>query len=100
MPWWIGLLWGILGGLMLDGMEYVRAIRANKGRLPRSMRTFWTLFGVGLRAAIGGCLSALFVSSGQAETPLAAAVVGIAAPTILEKLSQTIVPLNTKNEPT
>lgn len=34
MEWHEFALWGLAGGVMIEGMEYVRIIRANKGQLP------------------------------------------------------------------
>lgn len=94
LPWWVYFAWGLVGGFIIDGMEYVRVIRANDGQLPAKMRTPWAFASVMIRLAIGGLLAALFGLSGQAPTPLSAAIVGIAAPTILEKLAQTVPPVS------
>ena len=91
MQWYEYAMWGLAGGVMIDGMEMIRIIRENHGRLPAEFRTPWAIFSMVLRTGIGsGLTTILGLSTDNINTPLTAASVGIAAPAILEKLSKTV----------
>jgi hypothetical protein len=84
---WFAAFYGALGGFMIDGLEFVRAVRANHHRIPVRFKRPGYLLGEAVRLAIGAALAAVYYASGQATGPLAAVTVGIAAPMIIERLA-------------
>ena len=36
---WLCFLWGLFGGLLIDGLEFWKAVRANNGEWPPDMIT-------------------------------------------------------------
>jgi hypothetical protein len=87
VPSWTNyFLLRLLGGAMVDAMEFIRALQASNGVIPRRYRRLGTMLGEWVRLLIGGALAAVFFASHQVETPLAAVTVGATAPIIIERM--------------
>lgn len=80
--------WGILGGALVDGIEFYSSVRANKGKIPVAWKRPGTYAAEIVRVGIGGILAAACGASEQITGPIGALSVGAAAPLIVEKLSQ------------
>jgi hypothetical protein len=80
--------WGLLGGLIVDGLEFYSAVRANKGKVPVAWKRPGTYVAELIRVGVGGILAAATGMSGQIGGPIGALSVGAAAPLLVEKLSQ------------
>lgn len=85
------MLWGVLGGFSVEGLQFSGAIR-RVGGWPwrkRGEPGLWPfVVSVVIRLAIGGGLAAACAAGGQLAGPFAAVAVGIAAPYIVEQLAQ------------
>ena len=79
---------GTLGGLLVDGMELVNAIRDADGEVPRRYRRWGTWIGEVFRLVIGGVLTSVMYASRQVDTPITAVTIGIAAPIIIERFTK------------
>ena len=79
---------GLLGGALVDGMEFVQEIRANGGSIPDRYKRLGALLGEAVRLLCGGVLAWVFYASHQIDTPLAGLTIGIAAPIIIERLAK------------
>src|SRR5436305_1177390 len=79
-------LWGLLGGCIVDGWEFVRIVRANRGKLPEGFWSFGYVAAELVRLLIGGALAMVFFLSKQIAEPLAAVTVGMTVPMIIERL--------------
>ena len=88
MSGWAYGAWGLLGGLIVDGIEFYSAIRANKGKIPVAWKRPGTYVAEAIRVGVGGVLAAATGMSGQISGSIGALSVGAAAPLIVEKLSQ------------
>jgi hypothetical protein len=78
----------MLGSVIFDGLDYVGAIRSNNGHLPDALSTPWALASIPIRAAASGVLGAVLGASGMlTPTPASAFIVGVAAPSVLERLT-------------
>ena len=80
-------LYGVIGGVFVDGMLVIQAVQAVKrrGLAPYDRLDWWASELV--RVCIGGGLAWLFYLSHEVNTPLSAAVVGMTAPTIIARLA-------------
>jgi hypothetical protein len=79
---------GVVGGMLVDGMEFWQALRSPNSALPPYYRLGLYWLGEAIRLLIGGTLAAIFYASHQVDTPLAAAMIGITAPIIVERLAK------------
>jgi hypothetical protein len=52
---------GLLGGALVDGMDFVHAVRANKGLIPVRFTRLGYILGEVVRLAAGGALAAYFL---------------------------------------
>ena len=88
-------LYGIIGGVFVDGMLVIQAVQAVKrrGLAPYDRWDWWASELV--RVCIGGGLAWLFFLSHEVNTPLSAAVVGMTAPIIIARLASTPPPAQT-----
>ena len=86
--WYIFALWGLLGGVIVDGLELWRVVRANGGQWPKAYRTAAFVLAEAIRLGAGGALAVAFGLSGQVTAPVGALAIGVATPLIVEKLSQ------------
>lgn len=90
---WVFALWGLLGGLAVEAMDFVKAIRRVKGwpwRPPLGPGGGPYCVSVIVRIGAGGILAGAAGASGQISGPIIALALGTAAPLVLEKLSQQI----------
>lgn len=87
---WRCALWGALGGLIVDALEFYRVVRNNGGRWPEDMRSLAFLVAELIRLGVGAILAVAFASSGHVSDTLGALAVGAAAPLIAEKLARQI----------
>jgi hypothetical protein len=78
-------LWGVVGGGIVDGLEFVKLVRSHKGHLPKGFITRWYVVGELIRLSLGGVLSAGLFLSGEIAKPVAGIIVGVAAPAIVER---------------
>lgn len=88
LHWYTFALWGLFGGVIVDGLEIWRNIRANNGQWPQKFRTWSYLIAEIIRLGAGAGLAVAFGQSGQVSGPLGALAIGVATPLIVEKLSQ------------
>ena len=79
---------GTIGGVLVDGMELVNAIRSAHGRVPRIYTRWGYWLSEAVRLAIGGTLTAIMYASHQVDTPMTAVTIGVAAPIIIERLTK------------
>jgi hypothetical protein len=101
--WMDYAVWGLVGGAIVDGIEFWQIVRANRGSWPLEYRTF--AFGVAelVRLSAGAGLAVAFGLSGQVTGPMGAMTIGLAAPLIVEKLSRQLPAFlvdETRDEPT
>jgi hypothetical protein len=93
MEWWQAVIWGAAGGVLVEGSELYAAIR-RVGDYPWHRRGEPDLgpfvVSVLIRVGIGAVLAPAFSATGQVGTPLSAVLLGISAPLVIEKLSQTL----------
>jgi hypothetical protein len=90
MQWYELMLWGLLGGFLIDGLAFYRAVQASNGRVPARYKRWGTWIAQAVRLVIGGGLVVALGRSGQVTTAAAAVAVGVAAPAILEKMSESV----------
>ncbi len=88
MQWWQFALCGLAGGAIIDGIEFWRAVRGNKGRIPEEFRTPGFALAEAIRLLSGATLAWAFGTSGEISTALAALTVGVTAPLVVEKLAR------------
>lgn len=91
---WVYAAWGLFGGLAVEALEFLRAIRRAAGmpwknedgtRNPAEPGPGALAISVVIRMGIGGGLAAAAGASGQVSGPLAAITIGVAAPLIIEQ---------------
>ncbi|MGA2233006.1 MAG: hypothetical protein ABSH22_19060 [Tepidisphaeraceae bacterium] len=83
---WQYFLWGLFGGSLVDGLEFVKVVRARGGTFPKRFFSAGHVASEVVRLLIGGALALVFFESGQVNTPLTAATIGISAPITIERL--------------
>jgi hypothetical protein len=81
-------LLGVLGGVFIDGMDFVKAVKSNHGVVPARYMRYGTWFGEATRLLIGGGLAGVVYASGQVDRPLAAVAIGIAAPIMIDRYAK------------
>jgi hypothetical protein len=69
----------------VDGLEFVKLVRSRRGRLPKGFISRRYVIGELIRLSLGGALSAALFLSGEIAKPVAGIIVGVAAPTIVER---------------
>lgn len=82
-------MWGLAGAFVVEGLELVAAIRRTGGwpwRLHGEVGLGPYLVAVTLRLAVGGVLAAALGTNGQLSGPAGAAMIGITAPLLVEKM--------------
>jgi hypothetical protein len=90
MTWWESALWGGFGGLSIEALEFVRAMRLNNDWPWRDARNPTPLIyavSVFVRTFLGIGLAAAAQVTGQVAGPLAAIAIGVSAPLVLEQMS-------------
>jgi hypothetical protein len=98
MEWWELGLWGLFGGFIVDGLEFWRLVRNNRGVWPVQYRSFASLAAEIVRLIVGAGLAIAFGKSGQVTGAIGAVAIGAAAPLIVEKLAQQVPSLPTPPE--
>ena len=102
MAWWQYLVWGLFGGAAVEGMEFSRAIRIRgtwPWRVPGEPPALAFAISVTIRLLVGGGLAVALGLSKQIIGVAGALTAGVAAPLILEQLTQQI-PLEIKSNGT
>lgn len=83
--------WGVFGGFAVEGLEFTRAIR-RAGEWPWRRQgepgPVPLVVSVLIRLIVGAGLAAATVSAGQVQGPFGALAIGVAAPLLIEQLSQ------------
>ncbi|TDU73623.1 hypothetical protein EDD91_0196 [Streptomyces sp. KS 21] len=89
MEWWQAGLWGALGALLVEVADFVQVLQVKK-KLPWKTRggppRHVYLWAAGLRTGMGFGLAVLLGTFGQVSGGFGAALVGMAAPKIIETL--------------
>jgi hypothetical protein len=105
VTWTTAALWGILGGIVIEGLDFYNAVRQH-GKAP------WHVTGKGgqrisagiylaaelVRLLIGGIVAGAAAASGQISGPLIALALGVATPLAVERLV-TLIPLAPRTSP-
>ncbi len=86
MAWWEFGVWGLVGGIVYDALEIQRVVKANGGLLPRGFTGWVFWIGEAIRLLGGGGVAIAFGLSALVATPVAALVIGISTPLIVDKL--------------
>ena len=86
-------MWGLIGGLCVEALALYSSIKKSKSwswrcPIPQGLAAY--VGSVILRVGAGAGLSAAAAGSGQVSGTFAAFALGIAAPLVVEKLSQNI----------
>lgn len=95
MSLYAAALWGLIGAGAIEAWELYGAIHRLRGfpwDKPGEVAMAPFLVAVILRLLLGIGLATAFVASGQADGPVGAVAVGIAAPKLLEQLARHAVP--------
>ena len=87
LPWYIFALWGLLGGVITDGLEIWHDVK-KRGPLAPLYRTKAFALAEGIRLGAGVALAVAFAQADQISGCLGALVIGAATPLIMEKLSR------------
>ena len=95
MHLWAAAAWGLLGGLCVEALALHTTIRSTpqwnwRRPIPQGMPAY--LISIVVRLGAGAALAAAAAGSGQVSGSFAAFGLGVAAPLIVQKLSQ-IIPL-------
>ena len=88
MSWWALALWGLGGGLIVEGLELVAAIKRVRdlpwrvpGEIP--LRAYFVAWPI--RVGAGAALAMAVGAGDQVTGALAAFMIGVSAPLIIEK---------------
>lgn len=90
---WAGAAWGLLGGVCVEALwlySQIRTVQEWSWRRPIPQGLTAYLISVFVRVGVGAGVAAAATGSGQVSGSLAAFGLGVAAPLVLEKLSQTV----------
>ena len=88
---WEALMWGSLGGMLVDFLQLIRILRRHGYNIPPPFRKAGYWLGAVFRIAIGGILAVAI--SRDSIGPVAAIAIGISGPAVIEKLSRSDLPL-------
>ncbi|MCF6475891.1 hypothetical protein FAF44_47275 [Nonomuraea sp. MG754425] len=93
-PLWAAALWGMVGGLCVEGLELHARIRRARSwswrrPIPQGLSAYVT--SVVIRVGIGAALAAAGSQSGQIQGAFAALGLGVAAPLVVEKVARLFV---------
>jgi len=101
MNLWEAALWGLIGAAAIEAWDLYGAIHRLKGfpwKFDGEVALAPYLVSVLLRVLLGVGMAVAFVASGQADGPVGAVAIGIAAPKLLEQLArQAVVQAATEN---
>jgi hypothetical protein len=88
MAWLPSLLWGLLGGALVAGVDFITIV-GETGDVPwKKLRATPYFSAVVVRILISGGLAAAAGESAIISNPLAAVMVGAATPLIVDKLAK------------
>lgn len=95
MMWIQAAQWGLFGGFAVEGLDLYGAVRRRgcwpwQARGPREVGAAGYLVAELVRLLIGSGLASAFAESRQVTTAFGALAVGVAAPLIVERLTQAI----------
>ena len=88
---WMAAVWGLIGAGAIEAWDLYGAIHRVKGfpwKSPGEVALVPYLVSVVLRVLLGVAMATAFVASGQADGPVGAVAIGIAAPKLLEQLAR------------
>jgi hypothetical protein len=91
MPVLIAVLWGLLGGAAVEGLQFIADGRRVGGwpwRSKKSPSKGFYLAAMIVRLSVGGIVAGALGASAQINTAVAALLAGIAAPLLVERASQ------------
>jgi hypothetical protein len=91
MSLWAAALWGVMGAASIEAWDLYGAIHRVKGfpwKCDGEVALGPYLVSVLLRVLLGVGMAVAFVASGQADGPVGAVAIGIAAPKLLEQLAR------------
>src|SRR5690348_16907591 len=91
MNLWEAALWGLIGAAAIEAWDLYGAIHRLKGfpwKFDGEVALAPYLVSVLLRVLLGVGMAVAFVASGQADGPVGAVAIGIAAPKLLEQLAR------------
>ncbi|MFI0480054.1 hypothetical protein [Actinomadura sp. 9N215] len=89
----LAALWGLAGGLCVEGLDlYARIHRGRGWSWRRPIPQGWVAFvlSVGIRSGVGAILAAATAASGQVEGAFAAFALGVGAPLVIERLARAV----------
>ncbi|GII85990.1 hypothetical protein Ssi03_39800 [Sphaerisporangium siamense] len=94
LPIWAAALWGLAGGLCVEGLELYARIRRDrkwswKRPIPQGRAAYLT--SVAIRAGVGAVLAAAATEGRQISGAFAALALGLAAPLVVEKVTRLVV---------
>lgn len=96
MNWVHAALWGVAGGFVIEGLDLYAALRRHH-QWPWKVRgpghyagIVGYVIGEWVRLLAGGVVAGAAAASGQVSGPLAALVLGLATPVVVEKLTASI----------
>jgi|SRR5437868_700306 len=89
----VAALWGLAGGLCVEGLEVYANIHRKKSwswrkPIPQGMTAF--VLSIIIRGAVSTVVAAAFAASGQVSGAFAALGLGIAAPLIVQRLARAV----------
>lgn len=95
MLWVEAALWGLSGGFAVEGLDLYGAVRRRgcwpwRARGPREVGPVGYFVAELIRLVIGSILASALAESSQINTAFGALAVGVAAPLIVERLTQAI----------
>lgn len=90
MTWWSFLIWGAVGGAVVEAAEFYTCVR-HEGRLPwnrtdKSPSATQYLVSIVVRIALGAGMATGAGLSGQVNGTFGALALGVAAPVVVERL--------------
>jgi hypothetical protein len=94
MPVLIAVLWGLLGGAAVEGLQFVADGRRARGwpwRSKKSPSKGFYLAAMIIRVGVGGIVAGALGASAQIDTAVAALLAGVSAPVLVERASQSYV---------
>ncbi|WP_157411563.1 hypothetical protein [Actinoplanes rectilineatus] len=98
MQLWQCVMWGVFGGVAVEGLEWSAVMRRGRWPWNKRLRAGPIIVSVLIRLGVGGVLAGAVGASGP-MSQLSALSVGIAAPLIIEKMAQQIPGAESGNEP-
>jgi len=88
MEWWEVAFWGSFGGFIVDGIEFWKLLRNNRGSVPLAYQSVAFVVAEGIRLAASAGLATALERSGHISGPIGAMAIGAATPLLVEKLTQ------------